>query len=83
MLDASIARARLPAGGTPVPSSLDRTRTVDRPIWSGIHLLVVVGLLLRLASALYSERINWYDEIYQHLEQAHRLVYGYATVTWE
>jgi len=83
LLHTSTALEQPPVAGTPIRASLDPSRLIDRPIWAGIHLLVVVGLLLRLASALLSERINWYDEIYQYLEQAHRLVYGYGTVTWE
>lgn len=44
-------------------------------------LLVAAGL--RLASILAVPSVNWGDEIFQSIEQAHRLVYGTGLVPWE
>ncbi|MDH4134784.1 MAG: hypothetical protein OEV31_08325, partial [Gammaproteobacteria bacterium] len=48
-----------------------------------IHALALVGLILRLFVALKSEQIYHADELFQYLEQAHRLVFGYGHITWE
>jgi hypothetical protein len=53
------------------------------PIWTGIHVLAIAALALRLAVAWWSERIHHPDELFQYLEQAHRLVYGYGFIPWE
>src|SRR5262245_58250067 len=42
-----------------------------------------VALLARLWVAWTDQGIIWPDEIYQSLEQAHRLVFGYGFVPWE
>ncbi len=42
-----------------------------------------IALFLRLFVALWSERIHHPDEIFQYLDTAHRLIYGYGFVTWE
>ena len=52
--------------------------------WKFIHILAIAGLLARLSAAFYSNQINVFpDEIFQYLEQAHRLVFGYGYVPWE
>lgn len=51
--------------------------------WSIIHTLALTGLSIRLLAALYSDHIHYPDEIFQYLEQAHRLVFGYGCVPWE
>jgi phosphatidylinositol glycan class B len=43
----------------------------------------LVGLWLRLQLAWTDQGIFWPDEIYQTLEPAHRLVFGYGMVAWE
>ncbi|MFC1581826.1 hypothetical protein ACFL3L_02890 [Candidatus Neomarinimicrobiota bacterium] len=48
-----------------------------------IHILAVVGLLLRIFVALVSNNIHHPDEIFQYLEQAHREVFGYGYIPWE
>jgi hypothetical protein len=48
-----------------------------------VHLLAFVGLLARLAASFVYERIDHPDEIFQYLEQAHRLTFGYGYVPWE
>src|ERR1700683_3620996 len=49
----------------------------------GLHIVAIVAVLLRLAVAWWSVRITYADELFQYLEQAHRLVYGYGIVPWE
>lgn len=44
---------------------------------------MAVGLLLRLWVATVTERILQADELFQYLEQAHRLTYGYGYIPWE
>ena len=49
------------------------------------EVLLVLGLVLvsRVALALWDHSIFWPDEIYQSVEQAHRIVYGPGFVPWE
>jgi phosphatidylinositol glycan class B len=56
------------------------------------HKLLALGLLavslstgafLRVWLATHDDGIFWPDEIYQSLEPAHRLVFGYGLVAWE
>lgn len=56
------------------------TRT--RKLLAGASLLGL-ALTLRLGLALGSPSIFYPDEIFQTLEPAHRLVYGYGIVSWE
>lgn len=51
--------------------------------WRGLHYVALGALVLRLAVAWGSVRITYPDELFQYLEQAHRLVYGYGIVPWE
>jgi GPI mannosyltransferase 3 len=48
-----------------------------------LHLLAFFALIGRLTVSFISERINHPDEIFQYLEQAHRLVFGYGYIPWE
>jgi GPI mannosyltransferase 3 len=52
-------------------------------IWSKLHSLAAAALALRLAVAWWSVRTSHPDELFQYLEQAHRLVFGYGIVPWE
>lgn len=52
-------------------------------VWAGLHVVAIAALLLRLVVAWWSVRITYPDEVFQYLEQAHRLVYGYGIVPWE
>src|SRR5229473_5372112 len=49
----------------------------------GLLCLIVLGVLLRLVSTVFVPSINWGDEIFQTVEPAHRLVFGYGLVPWE
>ncbi len=51
--------------------------------WQGIYWLALAGLLLRFAFALVSDNVHHPDEIFQYLEPAHRLVFGYGIIPWE
>src|SRR5262245_20694167 len=65
-------------------SVLGRGRADARgPMWQGVHLLAIAALALRLVLAWSSEHIGHADELFQYLEQAHRLVYGYGFIPWE
>jgi len=48
-----------------------------------IHWLALIGLLARLSVAFATDRIHHPDEVFQYLEQAHRLVFGYGYIPWE
>jgi hypothetical protein len=52
-------------------------------MWQGVHVLAVAALALRLAVACWFEQFDHPDALFQYLEQAHRLVYGYGFVPWE
>src|SRR5712691_1351833 len=49
----------------------------------GLLCLIVLGVLLRLVPTVFVPSINWGDEIFQTVEPAHRLVFGYGLVAWE
>ncbi len=48
-----------------------------------LYTAAAIALVLRIVAALWSTQIGHPDEIFQYLEQAHRLVYGYGYVPWE
>lgn len=54
-----------------------------QPWWSYIHAVTAIGLFLRLAVAFFSDQVYYPDEIFQYLEQAHRMVFGYGYIPWE
>jgi phosphatidylinositol glycan class B len=45
--------------------------------------VLVAGVGARVWLALNDDGIYWPDEIYQSLEPAHRLVFGYGLISWE
>ena len=49
----------------------------------GLAGLVTLAVLLRLVPTVFVPSLNWGDEVFQTVEPAHRLVYGYGLVTWE
>jgi GPI mannosyltransferase 3 len=51
--------------------------------WPGLRWIVALGFALRLLGMAISEQAQHSDEIFQAVEQAHRLVYGYGYVPWE
>ncbi|MEA5570271.1 mannosyltransferase [Calothrix sp. UHCC 0171] len=46
-------------------------------------IITLLGLLLRVASAYFFPNMIWPDEIFQTLEPAHRLSFGYGIISWE
>jgi GPI mannosyltransferase 3 len=52
-------------------------------MWQGVHVLALAALALRVAGACWFEQFDHPDALFQYLEQAHRLVYGYGFVPWE
>ena len=55
----------------------------DTAWWALTGLVVVLASGLRLLLALGDHSIYWPDEIYQSLEQAHRLAFGTGLIPWE
>ncbi len=51
--------------------------------WKQLPWVVAIGLLLRLLVVALTERSLHADEIFQYVEQAHRLTYGYGYTSWE
>ena len=51
--------------------------------WPLLHWIGALAGLIRIGVVLISDRIHYPDEIFQYLEQAHRLVFGYGTIPWE
>jgi len=48
-----------------------------------LWLIIAAGAAARIVTALISDNINHPDEIFQILEQAHRVVFGYGIIPWE
>jgi MFS family permease len=65
----------------PTPTSEAPTeRLLARTV---LVLALGVGAALRVWSALTDDGIYWPDEVFQSLEPAHRLVFGYGMQAWE
>jgi GPI mannosyltransferase 3 len=45
--------------------------------------IFLIGLLLRVGVAIHLPSVEWGDEIFNSLEPAHHLAYGYGIVVWE
>lgn len=54
-----------------------------RAAWLALGVTAVAALALRFWAALAFPNILWPDEIFQTLEQAHRLAFGTGVVPWE
>ena len=52
-------------------------------MWKWLYATAAGALALRLVVAVWSVHIGHPDEVFQYLEQAHRLVYGYGFIPWE
>lgn len=48
-----------------------------------VSAIVFVALVVRLVPVLFFPSVAFPDEIFQTLEQAHRLVFGFGSVPWE
>ena len=74
--------------GLPAPGAGARTKGVPVPaerlaVLLALTVLVLLAVGLRLVPVIFAPSINWGDEIFQTIEPAHRLVYGYGLVPWE
>ena len=58
-------------------------RTDDRNSRLFLWLILAAGAAARIITALIADNINDPDEIFQILEQAHRVVFGYGIIPWE
>lgn len=65
---------------SPPTSEAPAERLLARVI---LALALGVGATLRVWLALTDDGLSWPDEIYQSLEPAHRLVFGYGMRAWE
>jgi 4-amino-4-deoxy-L-arabinose transferase-like glycosyltransferase len=68
-----------------VRSTAGSSIPTDRPIiiLTVLGGILTAGFLLRLISIIAVPNINQADEVFQTLEQAHRIVYGFGLVPWE
>ena len=53
-----------------------------KPVWLWLGLCVAI-LAPRAYLAVHDQGVIWADEIFQTLEQGHRLAFGYGLVPWE
>jgi hypothetical protein len=67
-------------GAAPDATEPQRLSRAARAALAG---LLAAALALRLAAELAFPRLHHPDEVYQYLEQAHRLAFGYGVVPWE
>src|SRR5260370_41077903 len=70
---------------SPQPISLSTVEAAGRRRWGLLILLasLLAGAVLRAWLSFHDDGIYWPDEIYQSLEPAHRLVFGYGLIPWE
>lgn len=54
-----------------------------RPWKALLAVALVSGAAVRLWLALTDHGIYWPDEVYQSVEPAHRMAFGYSMVAWE
>jgi GPI mannosyltransferase 3 len=77
---ASRALSRTAAANAP---AIQHLRYRRRLAAVGLGGLVLSAVMLRLVPVILVPSLNWWDEVFQTTEQAHRLVYGYGLVPWE
>jgi GPI mannosyltransferase 3 len=68
---------------TVAPLAPEASASGDRAGTLALSLLLLLALLLRLVPAILYPGVDHPDEIFQSLEQAHRLVFGTGAVPWE
>src|SRR5690349_4934226 len=79
---APAASKRLPSGSQrlSVPPETGTERRLGRDL---LVTVLALGLGLRLWLALTDDGGYWPDEIFQSVEPAHRLAFGYGSLPWE
>jgi hypothetical protein len=75
-------------GGASIDQAADTAagprQTPDRLlIGAGVLLIAALAVVLRLQPILFVPSMNWGDEVFQTVEPAHRMVFGYGLMTWE
>lgn len=74
------ARKRQTIAPRPVHAQGDAGPALD---WRLVAAILVAAAIPRIALAVEDQGIFWPDEIFQSLEQAHRVVFGYGFIPWE
>lgn len=54
-----------------------------QPLALGLWIVLLLAAVPRLWAAWFDHGVFWPDEIFQSLEQGHRLAFGYGVVPWE
>jgi phosphatidylinositol glycan class B len=67
----------------PATAPAGSSEPVEAPWWRGIHAVALVALVVRIALAMSTDQVHHPDEIFQYLEQGHRIAFGYGSVPWE
>jgi len=80
LLSGGLSRARNKLGAWLWPPAAPET---EQPIWRGIYLVAAAAFAARLAVAMCSLNFPYPDEIFQYLEQGHRLAFGRGLIPWE
>lgn len=65
------------------PAELAPPRVAAFARWAPYVGMVSAALPLRVWAAVHDQGLFWPDEIYQSLEQAHRLAFGNGLIPWE
>jgi hypothetical protein len=74
-------QAEIAEGGAAVPR---RSWPNERQLAAlALFAIAAVAIALRLIPIVVVPSVDWPDEIFQVLEPAHRLAYGYGLVAWE
>jgi hypothetical protein len=68
---------------TPTPKPSPLSLVMARGAKGVFAALLAMGAALRAWLCFHDDGIYWPDEIYQSLEPAHRLVFGYGLIPWE
>ncbi|MCY3680016.1 MAG: hypothetical protein OXH16_01370 [Gemmatimonadetes bacterium] len=69
--------------GRSLPDILLHPQGTDAPVWKYFIPVLVLAFAARAGIALYSDFFLHADELYQVLEQGHRLAFGNGLVPWE
>jgi GPI mannosyltransferase 3 len=71
------------AGTTAAPTGARLSRDRRALVGAALCCVVLLAVGLRLVPTVFMPSMNWGDEIFQTIEPAHRVVYGYGLVPWE
>ncbi len=71
------------AGASPSAPEVPAPASPRHAIAAALAAILVGAFALRIGGATWLPNVVWPDEIFQTLEQAHRLVFGYGILPWE